>query len=51
MIVSIRVLPSVSRCAVYEDRTVKKNIDSFKKKGVVKRIGPDKGRSWEITIE
>jgi ATP-dependent DNA helicase RecG len=29
--------------------TVKEYIDKLKKKGVVKRIGPDRGGYWEVT--
>ncbi len=30
------------------DRAIKKNIESLKKEGVLKRVGPDKGGSWEV---
>ena len=30
------------------DRAIKKNIESLKKEGVLKRVGPDKGGSWKV---
>ena len=30
------------------DRAIKKNIENLKKDGVLKRVGPDKGGSWEV---
>ena len=30
------------------DRAIKKNIENLKKNGVLKRVGPDKGGSWEV---
>lgn len=30
------------------DRAIKKNIENLKKEGVLKRVGPDKGGSWEV---
>lgn len=30
------------------DRAVKKNISQLKKKGLLKRIGPDRGGYWEV---
>jgi len=29
---------------------VDKNIDTLKKQGILKRVGPDKGGHWEIKI-
>ena len=33
------------------DRAVKKNLAHLKEKGIVNRIGPDKGGYWEVTVE
>jgi ATP-dependent DNA helicase RecG len=30
---------------------IRKNINSLKKAGLVKRIGPDKGGHWQITTD
>jgi len=30
---------------------IDKNIDKLKKLGIIKRVGPDKGGYWEITVE
>ena len=30
------------------DRAINKTIESLKKEGVLKRVGPDKGGSWEV---
>ena len=33
------------------DRAVKKNIAQLKQKGIIKRIGPDKGGHWKVKAE
>lgn len=33
------------------ERKIKENIRKLKEKGLIKRIGPDKGGHWEVVIE
>lgn len=51
----IRIKPSVSNTGIAEALNISKNIAKeylakLKKEGFIKRIGPDKGGYWEITI-
>jgi len=46
--------PMISRKEIAEkfgvnESAVQKRLDSLKKKGVLRRVGPDKGGHWEIT--
>jgi len=43
--VTIKELADMLRIS---DRAVKKNIAILKKKGIIRRVGPDKGGHWEI---
>ena len=46
--------PMISRKEIAEkfgvnESAVQKRLDSLKKKGVLRRVGPDKGGYWELT--
>ena len=46
--VTIREL---SQALNISDRAIKKNISKLKKEGLLKRIGPDRGGKWMVTLE
>ena len=54
MLILIKANPNVAKKGLAEKlhistTAVDKNISSLKKKGLLKRIGPDKGGHWEVT--
>ena len=56
MLALIKKNPSISReelaekCGITSDG-IKYNIRKLREKGIIKRIGPDKGGHWEVMIE
>ena len=46
---SVITIPELSQIVGISERKIRTNISKLKQKGLLKRVGPDKGGHWEIT--
>lgn len=44
-------IPEIAREVQVNEKTIKRDIEKLKEKGLLKRIGPDKGGYWKIVIK
>ncbi len=43
-------IPEIANVLKVNEKTIKRDFEKLKEKGILKRIGPDKGGHWEVII-